>query len=48
MRRVRVSRFDELGLEYTGTYERDRKWRFQYLAETSVEPPESRPEATAR
>jgi methyltransferase (TIGR00027 family) len=36
MRRVHVRGFDELGLEYTGTYERARKWRFQYLAETSV------------
>jgi methyltransferase (TIGR00027 family) len=36
MRRVRVDGFDELGLAYTGTYLRERKWRFQYLAETSA------------
>jgi len=39
MRKVVVHRFDELGLEYTGTYDRGRKWRFQYLAETSVASP---------
>lgn len=38
MRRIHVRGFDELGLEYTGTYERERKWRFQYVAETSVAP----------
>lgn len=38
---------DELALDYTGTYDRDRKWRFQYFAEASVAPPEiaSEPEA---
>jgi methyltransferase (TIGR00027 family) len=41
MRRLRVCSFDELALDYTGTYDRSRKWRFQYLAETSVAPPET-------
>ncbi len=40
MRRVRVRSFDELALELTGTYERERKWRFQNVAETSVAKPE--------
>lgn len=39
-RRVHQRTFDELALDYTGTYDRDRKWRFQFLAEASVESPE--------
>ncbi len=38
MRQIHVRGFDELGLDYTGTYVRERKWRFQYLAEASVAP----------
>jgi methyltransferase (TIGR00027 family) len=37
-RRVRVVTFDEAGLALTGTYDRDRKWRFIHLAEASVAP----------
>jgi methyltransferase (TIGR00027 family) len=40
MRRISVRSFDELALDLTGTYERERKWRFQYMAETSVAKPE--------
>ncbi len=35
-RRVRARTFDELALEYTGTYDRARRWRFQSIAEASV------------
>ena len=35
-RRVRVTSFDEIALNRTGTYERARKWRFQAIAESSV------------
>ena len=35
-RRVRLSSFDELCLNLTGTYERARKFRFQQLAVASV------------
>ena len=35
-RRVRVTSFDEIALARTGTYERARKWRFQWIAECSV------------
>lgn len=34
-RRVSVRTFDEVGLNRTGTYDRERKWRFQFLAEAS-------------
>jgi methyltransferase (TIGR00027 family) len=35
-RSVRVTSFDEIALARTGTYERARKWRFQWIAECSV------------
>jgi len=35
-RRVQVTSFDELALALTGTYDRARKWRFQWIAEASV------------
>lgn len=35
-RHVRTIRFDEACLTYTGTYERDRKFRFQSLVQASV------------
>ncbi|MFW6052126.1 MAG: class I SAM-dependent methyltransferase [Myxococcota bacterium] len=35
-RRVRVTSFDEACLELTGTYDRARKFRFQYLAEATI------------
>jgi methyltransferase (TIGR00027 family) len=35
-RRVRATTFDEAGLNLLGTYDRARKWRFQYLVEASV------------
>lgn len=38
-RRVRVISFDQLALNLTGTYERARKWRFQWMAEASVAAP---------
>lgn len=38
-RHVETTRFDELCLTYTGTYERERKMRFQSLAVASVAPP---------
>ncbi len=36
-RKVRVTTFDEAALNMTGTYDRERKWRFQFLAVASVE-----------
>lgn len=39
-RKVRVTSFDEAALNATGTYDRARKWRFQFLAEASVAAPE--------
>jgi len=36
--RVRVTTFDEAALLLTGTYERERRWRFQYITEASVAP----------
>lgn len=38
-RSVEVRSFDEIALRYTGTYERERKMRFQHLAIASVTPP---------
>ena len=35
-RRVFVDGFDEIVLALTGTYERERAFRFQYVAEASV------------
>jgi hypothetical protein len=35
-RKARVTSFDEIALNRTGTYERVRKWRFQSIAECSV------------
>lgn len=35
-RRVRMTTFDEAALELTGTYERERRWRFIHLVEASV------------
>lgn len=39
-RRVRVDSFDALTLRYTESYERERRFRFQYIAEASVVDPE--------
>jgi hypothetical protein len=36
---VDVRSFDELALRYLGTYDRDRKMRFQSIVTTSVTPP---------
>ncbi len=36
-RRVRVTSFDEACLNLTGTYDRERRFRFQWLVTTSVE-----------
>lgn len=38
-RHVRNDTFDELCLTWTGTYERERRFRFQYLAAASRTPP---------
>ena len=35
-RKVRIDSFDEIVLGLTGTYERERRFRFQYIAEASV------------
>lgn len=38
-RKVRVTSFDEACLNLTGTYDRERRFRFQWLVTTSVERP---------
>ncbi len=38
-RSVHVTSFDELALNLTGSYDRSRKWRFQWIAEASVAAP---------
>jgi hypothetical protein len=35
-RKVHVTSFDEAALNLTGTYDRARKWRFQWLVRASV------------
>lgn len=41
-RRVRVDSFDQMTLRLTDSYERERRFRFQYIAEASVADPETR------
>jgi methyltransferase (TIGR00027 family) len=38
-RKVRVVSFDEAALDLTGTYDRDRRWRFQSIVTASVAAP---------
>lgn len=38
-RKVRVESFDEVALDFTGTYDRERRWRFQSLVTASVGAP---------
>ena len=35
-RKVHVVNFDEVALDFTGTYKRERRWRFQSLVTASV------------
>jgi hypothetical protein len=36
---VHVESFDEVALDFTGTYDRERRWRFQSLVTASVGAP---------